>query len=592
MLNNENRMLSEHTSPEDLGAAIVSALSPKQSHLVYDGAFGRLGFLLTVKNYIEDKYQLTPKLENFYGREVNQEVFLRSVAIAKQMGLESPNFINADTLQAIEQEVEKFDIVLSHPPFGMKCAKRIGALGIEATDAIVLFLQHYVASLKKGGKAAVIVPNSFFSSISKSYLLLRKHIIEECNLYGVLELPQKTFENTGIGASVVFIEKGTPTETTKYYLKQKDEGYQGFLDFIIDGIPSENAYLYDIKDLDNENCILPSARTFAINKEITTRTKNFSHFQCYNIRELCNEINLTKDFFEERDNTVYLPKIGKSDPVTTLEKAKLKHQNYFQLVLDESKISNDYMVYFLKSSLGKMLLEGLFTGATIPSISKATLESAMEVYAPTKDEQILIGSAFKELEGVQKLMERTTIELCSNPNSARLILDRLHSTKGVFDELSEEEKTLRLIEGGENLKVEFKETLSKNIHTGKKDPNLHLAVLKNIVGFLNKAGGHLLVGVADSGEIKGIENDFYQSDDHYKLQLSNLINDRIGSKETEYIRYKISNVSGKKVCVIDCDKSPMPAYLDGDFYLRSDPECKKLSTKEANEYIKQNFKGE
>ena len=51
----------------------------------------------------------------------------------------------------------------------------------------------------------------------------------------------------------------------------------------------------------------------------------------------------------------------------------------------------------------------------------------------------------------------------------------------------------------ENLKVEFKETLSKNIHTNKKDQNLQSSVLKNIVGFLNKNGGKLLVGVADNG---------------------------------------------------------------------------------------------
>ena len=146
-----------------------------------------------------------------------------------------------------------------------------------------------------------------------------------------------------------------------------------------------------------------------------------------------------------------------------------------------------------------------------------------------------------------------------------------------------------MIKGGENLKVEFKETLSKNLHTNGKDKNLQISVLKNIVGFLNKSGGQLLIGVADNGEIKGIEEDFYKSDDNYKLRLSNLINERIGLKETSYIDLHIHTVRSKKICLINCSKARNPAYLDGDFYVRTDPECRKLSAKEATEYIRENF---
>jgi hypothetical protein len=285
-----------------------------------------------------------------------------------------------------------------------------------------------------------------------------------------------------------------------------------------------------------------------------------------------------------------LPKIGKSPCVTSIGNTTLKHQNYFQLVFDSKVILNGYMAYYMRSNLGKMILEGCYTGATIPNITKVTLKEQLDIYAPNLEEQALIASTFETLAAVMSLMEKTAIELSSDPNSAKHILDKLYHTKGVFNELSVEEKILKIIKGGENLNVEFKETLSKNIRKGGgKDKDLQTTVLKNIVGFLNKFGGQLLIGVSDDGDIKGIEEDFYKNDDDYKKTLSNLINDRIGLKEASYIDMQIHTVRSKKVCIISCSKSNNPAYLDGDFYVRTDPECRKLSAKEANEYIKENF---
>ena len=467
-----------------------------------------------------------------------------------------------------------------------------GHWAIESVDSTILFIQHYISSLKSGGKATIIVPSVFFTSTFKHYVTFRKYLIENCNLYGVLELPRGIFSFTGISSLVIFIEKTRSTQTIKYYLKPKDETYQGFLDFFIDGAQNSNAFFYDVKNIDSKNYVLPLARKFAIDEEIKTRTKNFNQFQCYDFCEFCKEVNQTKELFEEKPNTVYLPKMGKFAPVARLEQSPTVHQRYFQLVLDESKILSSYMIYFLKSSLGEMLLEGIFTESLIQRISKTKLKEEMKIYAPAKDEQILIGNALTELESVHKLMEETTIELCSNPDSASRILDKIHSTKNVFNQLSDEERIVRLIDGGENLKVEFKETLSLNIHTEKKDDALHDAVLKNVVGFLNKDGGCLLIGVADSGEIKGIEKDFYKSDDRYKLRLSDLIDKHIGTKEINFIHYRIVTVNDKKVCEIVCDKSPEPAYFNEEFYVRVDPKTKKLSSKEANEYIEKHFQKE
>ncbi len=579
--------MPEDITPYDLCAAIVGVLKPEGNEVIYDGAFGVTSLLLSAKEYLDKSASF--KSGNIFGREVNGSTYEMACKIAEEAGLEAKGLLNSNSLEVNGKDADKYDVVLSNPPFGMKCRNSDGELGIKTNDGSNQFLQHYINSLKLGGRAAVVVANGFFFRRDISSIELRKYLIEHCSLYAVLELPTKTFSHTGIGASVLFFSKGSKTSSIKYYLKRVDEDYVGFLEFLNENISNDRSFIYSVDNILNEAFDLPTASRFAIEREIAEKTKNFKEFKLYKLDEVCSEVNLTREEFREKPNAVYLPKIGKSPCVTSIDKTTLKHQNYFQLVFDSEVISSGYMAYYMRSSLGQMILEGCYTGATIPCITKSTLEEQLEVYAPDLEGQSVIANTFETLEEVMSLMEKTAIELSSDPNSAKHILDRLYHTKDVFNELSVEEKMLKIIKGGENLKVEFKETLSRNIHTDKKDQNLQTSVLKNIAGFLNKNGGNLLIGVADNGEVKGIEEDFYTNDDKYKLLLSNLINDRIGSKEASFIDVQIHSVKSKKLCLIICLKAKSPAYLDDDFYIRTDPECRKLSTKEANEYIRENF---
>lgn len=85
-----------------------------------------------------------------------------------------------------------------------------------------------------------------------------------------------------------------------------------------------------------------------------------------------------------------------------------------------------------------------------------------------------------------------------------------------------------LIAGGETGAVEFKSTLRTNLHTGQVDDKIQVSVLKTIAGFLNAKGGTLLIGVADDGEVLGLDADGFQSEDKLGLHLVNLVKDRIG----------------------------------------------------------------
>ena len=71
--------------------------------------------------------------------------------------------------------------------------------------------------LKSGGRCGVVIKNTFLSNIDNASVALRKQLLEECNLFAVLDLPQGSFIGTGVKTVVLFFEKGFPTEKVWYY---------------------------------------------------------------------------------------------------------------------------------------------------------------------------------------------------------------------------------------------------------------------------------------------------------------------------------------------------------------------------------------
>jgi type I restriction enzyme M protein len=77
-------------------------------------------------------------------------------------------------------------------------------------------LQHFIKILKAGGKAGVVITNTFLSNTDNASVSLRKLLLESCNLHTVLDLPQKVF-TAGVRTVVLFFEKGSSTKKIWYY---------------------------------------------------------------------------------------------------------------------------------------------------------------------------------------------------------------------------------------------------------------------------------------------------------------------------------------------------------------------------------------
>ena len=83
-------------------------------------------------------------------------------------------------------------------------------------------MQHFIRKLKAGGRAAVVIKNTFLSNSDNASVALRKELLSSCNLHTVLDCPQGTFQGAGVKTVVLFFEKGTSTKNIWYY--QLDPG--------------------------------------------------------------------------------------------------------------------------------------------------------------------------------------------------------------------------------------------------------------------------------------------------------------------------------------------------------------------------------
>lgn len=133
---------------------------------------------------------------------------------------------------------------------------------IKTGETASLFMQHFVKILRAGGKAGVVIKNTFLSNTDNASVALRKLLLENCNLHTVLDLPGGTFTGAGVKTVVLFFEKGSATKNVWFYqlnldrnlgktnpLNEKD--LADFVDLQKTFAESENSWSIDSTSLDH-----------------------------------------------------------------------------------------------------------------------------------------------------------------------------------------------------------------------------------------------------------------------------------------------------------------------------------------------------
>lgn len=333
-----------------------------------------------------------------------------------------------------------------------------------------------------------------------------------------------------------------------------------------------------------------------IKQQIEKLETQYKEYEEYTIGEIANEINYVKygDSLIEKENSIYIPKIGNSLVVSKLSDTTIKHHNYFQVVIGEKAI-NGYVEAFFRSDLGKLVLQSLTSGAVIPHLNKSNLEKAT-IALPSFDDQKQILATQKKLSNLKQAIDNFDSELALNPTSSQTILAQLDSMLEAIGGLTEADEIRNLTRQGESKSIEFKETLSLDVKKQTKEKYIELSAFKTIVAFLNTEGGVLLIGVSDDGKIPGIDieiNKFHKGNtDKFLLHFKNSLKTKIGEEFYPYIEYNLVPVADNSVLVVKCKKSKSPCYLDNsEFYVRTNPATDKLEGPKLVQYVKNHFGG-
>jgi len=263
----------EFYTPRPVIRFIVKIIKPKVGEKIFDPFGGSAGFLVEAYKYIRD--ELGDKItvqeeeilqrETFYGHEKKPLPYLLGTMNMILHGILTPNYYRRNSLMEDVHNVsehEKYDVIMTNPPFGGKENKIVQnnfPYPVQATEALAL--QYIMRKLKDGGRAAVILPEGQIMFGGGKFKEIRRELLEKFNVFAIVSLPQGVFSAMGAGVktNIVFFEKsGEPTKEIWYYELEgkftkknriKDKDFEDALKkFEKRGI-SENSWIVSIEEI-------------------------------------------------------------------------------------------------------------------------------------------------------------------------------------------------------------------------------------------------------------------------------------------------------------------------------------------------------
>ncbi len=240
-------------TPRHIIRMMVQMLDPHPGERVCDPAAGTCGFIVNAWQYILEKHtdpkyltydddgyphgitgsKLTKEQwdfcqeKAFHAFDSDSGMTMLRIGSMNLMlhGISTPNFRYTDTLSKAYTEERAYDIVLANPPFkGAIDASDVNpTLPVKCKKTEILFLHLFLRQLENGGRAAVIVPDGVLFGSSNAHVEIRKKLIEENRLDGVISMPSGVFRPyAGVSTAVLLFTKGGTTEKIWFYDMEHD----------------------------------------------------------------------------------------------------------------------------------------------------------------------------------------------------------------------------------------------------------------------------------------------------------------------------------------------------------------------------------
>lgn len=223
---------AEYYTPHAVATIMADILVPAdqrgkvQNVTCYDPAAGSGTLLMALAHAIGEHHC------SIFAQDISQKSssLLRLNLVLNKLVHSIPNVVQGNTiLSPVHREgkaLRKFDYVVSNPPFKMDFSDFRDDLDTDANATrffagipkvpnkakdkmaiYLLFIQHIIAGLKPGGKAAVVVPTGFITAASGIEMKIRQKLVQEKMLAGVVSMPSNIFATTGTNVSILFLDR-------------------------------------------------------------------------------------------------------------------------------------------------------------------------------------------------------------------------------------------------------------------------------------------------------------------------------------------------------------------------------------------------
>ena len=228
-------------TPRHIIDMMVEITQPKKNESILDPACGTAGFLISAYNYIRRENRdedgnttlnaedMNRIIQNFAGYDISPDMVRLSRVNLYLHGFTAPNISEYDTLTSLEKWDDKYDVIFANPPFmtpkgGITPHNRYR---VTAKRAEVLFVDYIAEHLNPNGRAAIIVPEGIVFQSQTAYKNLRRFLVDEGYLYGVISLPAGVFNPySGVKTSILLIDKTLAKEQDSIlFVKLNNDGF-------------------------------------------------------------------------------------------------------------------------------------------------------------------------------------------------------------------------------------------------------------------------------------------------------------------------------------------------------------------------------
>ena len=431
-------------------------------------------------------------------------------------GIENVNFKNTDSLCS-NVESNYYQYILANPPFGVKgliytnMDNDIQDLKIKSSKSDCLFVQKIYCMLEENGEALIILPNGFFQTNNKDYMLTRKLLLEKTYVKGVYNLPKKlnyngslvdAFENTSVNVSVLHFIKKVVDEDYNVSLINLDEN---LVEKLIEDIPrsilkskdyklTETTQQLNIRDIYSGCRIVKLGdicEFYGSGKRKSSEGKDEGLYPLY----FCSILkHLYLDTFDYDNEMIIINKTNGSG------KCQLYYINGKYSVAQSTEMFNSnnkevltsYIFYYLKNN--KEDIEKFYEGTLQKQIQLQAFKN-YEIPIPSMETQLNIVNKYLENENRIKMLKQQILDLQND------------AVENIFDKLTNETMTPEqlqepIINEPEPQSSPSSSSTTTSRSSRKKSPPIQLEQLELTIENLNKLKNKQLIEICKSKNIK------------------------------------------------------------------------------------------